>query len=335
MNQPAKGFLKQSKLAYSLLQLLLLMLLLQQKAFADTTLNNLILKNADGLHQFHIAVMYSPDSTIQSTIAEQLSRTLAHIQTNARVSTITTSSNSLAEDNTPDLLIAIGSDNIQIANEHFSRTSKLLIASDPGSFSEKVSTDTQEAVLYMTQPYCRQIQLIKQINDQWRTISYFSSRKKPVDDSRLKQCAIKYDIQTYKVDITDTDHLTKDIKDALNHSDLILALPDKDIFNHHTVKNILLTSYRYRKPVIAFSKNFVTAGGLASIHSDTDQIARSASELIEQYIANDYKFMNTVNYPHFFHIDINTQVFNALDISKPDIDKIKRIIENSDSDNTR
>lgn len=335
MNQPVKGLLKQSKIAYMLLQLLLLMFLLQQRAFSDTTSNNLILANTDGLHEFHIAVMYSPDSTIQSTIAEKLSRTLAHIQTNTRLSTITASSHSLAEDNTLDLLIAIGSNNIKIANENFSKTSKLLIASDPGSFRKKVSTDTQEAVLYMTQPYCRQIQLIKQINDQWRTISYFSSRKKPVDDSRLKRCAIKYDIQTYKVDITDTGHLTEDIKDALNHSDLILALPDKDIYNHHTVKNILLTSYRYRKPVIAFSKNFVTAGALASINSDAGQIARSAVDLIEQYIANDYRFMKTVNYPQLFDIDINSRVFDALDINTPDIDKIKRIIENSDSDNTR
>jgi ABC-type uncharacterized transport system substrate-binding protein len=187
----------------------------------------------------------------------------------------------------------------------------------------------------MTQPYCRQIQLIRLINDQWHSISYFSQQKRPVDDLQLKQCAIKYKFELYQANITDTDKLTNPIKNALKNSDLILALPDKDIFNSKTVKNILLTSYRYRKPVIAFSESFVNAGALASIHSDTEQIAKSASDLIEQYFASDRKFIHSVNYPKSFEIDINRQVFRALNLNIPDMDNIKQVIESTDMKTVR
>jgi putative ABC transport system substrate-binding protein len=80
------------------------------------------------------------------------------------------------------------------------------------------------------------------------------------------------------------DNITDKIKHALHHSDVLLALPDSNIYNSKTVKNILLTSYRYRKPVIGFSKNFVDAGALAAIYSDTEMIAMTASKLIEQYL---------------------------------------------------
>jgi len=335
MSTTEQGVLNKGELPRSLAYLLLLLIfLLPQTIYADTNPTSVDLENRNEPRGFHLALMYSPESTLQSEIAEQLSRTLTRNQSNIRISTITDSINSSSGEIEPDLIVAIGLNNIQSADELFKKTDKLLIASDPGDFIENVNPDIQSTVLYMTQPYCRQIQFLKLIDNQWQTFSYFSNQNAPVDDLELKRCAIKYDIRPYKVNVTDTDQLTHDIKNALKHSDLILAIPDKDIFNSRTVKNILLTSYRYRKPVIAFSKNFVNAGALASIHSNTDQIAKSAGTLIEQYITNDHKFIKSVNYPQLFEMEINRQVFRALNLDIPDIDEIRRVIENSDLEST-
>jgi hypothetical protein len=336
MSTTEQGVLNKGKLSRSLAYLLqLLIFLLPQIIYADSDPNTISQENRDKPREFHLALMYSPESTLQSEIAELLSRTLTNNQSIIRISTITDSSNNSSGNIAADLIVAIGLNNIQSANENFTKTDKLLIASDPGEFNENTNTGIQSAVLYMTQPYCRQIQFIKLIDSQWHTFSYFSNGNTPADDLALKQCAIKYNIRPYKVNVTDTDRLTNDIKNALKHSDLILAIPDKDIFNSRTVKNILLTSYRYRKPVIAFSKNFVNAGALAAIHSNTDQIAKSAGTIIEQYISNDQKFIKSVNYPKLFELDINRQVFRALNLDIPDIDEIKQVIENSDAESTR
>jgi len=171
----------------------------------------------------------------------------------------------------------------------------------------------------MTQSYCRQIKFIRLLNYHWKTISILSSRKKPVDDKPIRRCAKKYDFRIYMVTISAEDNLTGKIKDALKNSDVLLALPDRNIYNSRTVKNILLTSYRYRKPVIAFSRNFVNAGALASIHSNTKQIANSASNIIEQYFDAGAQFKTAINHPESFDLSINRQVFRALDIPPPDI----------------
>jgi ABC-type uncharacterized transport system substrate-binding protein len=130
-------------------------------------------------------------------------------------------------------------------------------------------------------------------------------------------------MDTHEVWASDNAHLSHDIKNALYYSDLLLALPDRTIYNSRTVKNILLTSYRIRKPVIAFSKNFVNAGAIAAIHSDTQQISQSASALVRQYFTNKHVFNKKINYPEDFDISFNRQVFKALGLDIPDLKSIK------------
>ena len=337
-NKAAQGVINKSKSFHFLAHLLLLLsFFLPQNNFADTSTdassNSITLTDKKKVARFHLAVMYSADSSLQTKIAERLPELLT--QSNIQLSMITVTSKVPPEAGRPDLIVVIGSTNIEKANQQFATNDKLFIVSDPSDYSQDSLNNSQTAVLYMTQPYCRQIQFIRQLNDNWETISYFNDINKPIDDSLLKRCAAKYGLKTYPVSVTDTTRLTDDLKNALNHSDLILALPDKDIYNRHTVKNILLTSYRHRKPVISFSRNFVTAGALASIHSNVDQIASSIGALIEQYIANDRRFTEAISYPRSFNIDINEQVFKALDINIPDIEKIKQVIEKQQLENTR
>ena len=78
------------------------------------------------------------------------------------------------------------------------------------------------------------------------------------------------------------------------------------------------------KKNINFSKNFVNAGALASINSDTEQIAQSASDLVEQFFDSGARFKNRVNHPENFNININRQVFRALDQIVPDTSTLKQ-----------
>lgn len=176
----------------------------------------------------------------------------------------------------------------------------------------------------MTQSYCGQIQFIRLLNKNWQTISLLNSDEKPIDKKTIQQCANEFGMKIFTVDVTATENMTRKIKVALDNSDVMLALPDQSIYNSKTVKNILLTSYRKRKPVIAFSKNFVNAGALASIYSDSGQIALSASELIRRYFDSGNKFATQINHPQTFDININKQVFRALELPTPDTEQLKR-----------
>lgn len=274
--------------------------------------------------QHHAYIIYSPDNALHANIVKKLSRDLQLRQPDIIISEITPQEKITITNPAAGIVIGIGGAGIRSATEHYPQTKKLFITTDPNRYQLKINAG--DAVLYMTQPYCRQINFIRQINARWKTISILSSRKKPVDSKPIQQCAEKYGFRIHTVNTTAKDNLTNKIKDALRNSDVLLALPDSSIYNSRTVKNILLTSYRYRKPVIAFSKNFVNAGALASIHSNTEQIAHSASQIIEQYFNAGTKFKEAVNHPDSFDIDINKQVFRALDLPPPDTEKLKKLL---------
>ncbi len=277
-------------------------------------------------------IVYSPDSTLHSNVARKLSENSTLKRSGRIITRVTTKQKIQHIDHNNDIIISVGRAAIQSTNDNYPEIKKLFIVTDPNKYTLK--TAENNATLYMTQSYCRQIKLIKLLDSHWRTISILSSQKKPIDSAPIQQCANRYNIKIYTVKTTSEENQTNKIKDALSHSDVLLALPDSSIYNSKTVKNILLTSYRYRKPVIAFSKNFVNAGALASIHSDTEQIAQSASKIVDRYFEAGELFEKLVNYPDAFDININRQVFRALDLPVPDLERLKQSLQHMTQDNT-
>ena len=271
----------------------------------------------------NIIIIYSSDSRLQSTIAQDLTSQLNRSFDNIRITQISPSDISNRKIN-PGLVIAIGADSINHADISFKRNDKLLISSDPDEYQVSKNIDTERAVLYMSQSYCKKIRLINNINKQWTTFSYLDNKIKPVNNKKISHCANQYGLIANRVSTSQDGYLSQDIKEALENSDLLLALPNKTIYNSKSVKNILLTSYRNRKPVIGFSNNFVKAGALASIHSNPEQITSSVHDLIKQYYENNKHFKNTTNYPVSFDISINKQVFRALNLTIPDVDILKK-----------
>ncbi len=285
----------------------------------------------ENILEHHVFIVYSPDSTLHSNIASKLAENSILKRSDRIITRVTTKEKIQHIDRNSDIIIGVGRAAIQSANEDYPEIKKLFIVTDPNKYRLKAAENN--ATLYMTQSYCRQIKLIKLLDPHWRTISILSSQKKPIDSAPLQQCADRYNIKIYTVETSIEENQTNKIRDALSHSDVLLALPDSSIYNSRTVKNILLTSYRYRKPVIAFSKNFVNAGALASIHSDTEQIAQSASKIVDKYFETGGRFEKPVNYPDTFDININRQVFRALDLPLPDLERLKQSLQHMTQDN--
>jgi len=323
MNKTEQGVQYQRKLTRSLIHILsFLIFCIVHPASAETSAattqqNNNTQKN-------HVFIIFSADNTLHSDIIQKLSDDIRLKLPGIIISKVTPEDKIPQLNSSTDLIIAIGAKGMQSANKHYPETNKLFISTDPKKFRLDTNKNKGDAILYMTQSYCRQLQFIKQLNTKWKTISILSSRENPVDSTTIQQCSNRYDIKVI-IESTDTEeNLTNNIRQALKHSDVLLALPDSNIYNSKSVKNILLTSYRYRKPVIAFSQNFVNAGALASIHSSIEQVSHSASILIQQYFMQDQYFENSVNYPQSFDISINRQVFKALNLSLPDTEKLKQ-----------
>ena len=316
-----QGALQLNKLINLFSCILLFVAILPQNIYAETQSNNTALQKTPLTH--NVFILSSSDNSHHISIVDNILNDSNLKNENIIVSVVPPDNKIDTIDHTTDIIIAIGRDGMISADKEYPDTKKLFISTDPHRYRLDKDINKNDAILYMTQPFCRQIGFIKHLNQDWKTISILNSQNKPVNAKTIQQCANSFDIKAYIVSTTVKENLTNKIKHALNHSDVLLAHPDSTIYNRKNIKNILLTSYRYRKPVIGFSENFVTAGALASINSDTEQIAKSAIKLIAQYFSAGNRFSNQVNYPLDFDININRQVSRALNITIPDIDILK------------
>ena len=321
MNKTEQGVLDQNRLPhlFSLLILLLICFIfpLQLASAANQGLT--------------ILLLHTPENRLQNTIAQKLSVTLAYRLSETAIMSTSNASYDESKIDTNTLVVAIGKDNIVTANKKFPENDKLLLSVRPDD-EGSVSTDGRSSsVLYISQPLCRQLQFVKALNPKWRSIGIIISDSSSLNKAKISACS-NTNMPAVNIGTVDSaGQLSIRLKEILSDSDLLLAQPDNSIFNSKTVKNILLTSYRSRKPVIGFSKSFTKAGALASIYSTPTQIAETATSIIDNYVISGNRFSRKENYPDDFEISINRQVFRALDMDPPDIDKLKDKIDASAS----
>jgi len=312
MNKTEQGVLNSGRLPhlFSLLILLLSFFVLSIPLASATK------------QELTVLLLYTPDNRLQNTIAQKFSVTLAYRLTGTR---ILSSGRAQFDDSKIDsntVIVAIGKENITTANKKYPDNDKLLLSTWPIE-DRAVSSAYRSSLLYITQPLCRQLHFVKTLNPEWKTIGVIINDNPVQNKAEITSCAKKKSLAANITTIDSEGQLTSQLKELLASSDLLLALPDSSIYNSKTVKNILLTSYRLRKPVIGFSKNFSKAGALASIYSTPTQIAETATTIIDDYITSGNRFSQKENYPEDFEISINRQVFRALDMDLPDIEKLK------------
>ena len=282
-------------------------------------------------HELTVFLLYTPENRLHNSIAQKLSVTLPYRLTEKNLlssSSILQDASDVARDT---LIVAIGKDSIISATRRFPENAKLFISTSPADIDDVSSDDSKISFLYIIQPLCRQVQFIKALNPKWNSIGLIIGDHSTIDEEDINACKSSNTLGVNTATIDSAKQLTIRLNEILSSSDLLLAQPDSSIYNSKTVKNILLTSYRSRKPVIGFSKNFTKAGALASIYSTPTQIAETATSIIEQYITSGKRFSLKESYPDDFEISINRQVFRALDLETPDIENLKDAIDDSTS----
>lgn len=111
---------------------------------------------------------------------------------------------------------------------------------------------------------------------------------------------------------------------VLRESDVLLALPDRVVWNRDTLHSLLLTSYRYHDPVVGFSAAYGKAGALLSLYTTPEQVARQTAETILAWAQGER--IPRVQAPKYFTVDVNSQVARSLGLTLPDEAALKESI---------
>ncbi len=132
----------------------------------------------------------------------------------------------------------------------------------------------------------------------------------PANENRLPDILASAKAAGFEVNIAllkPDDNPIQIIEPVVKSSDFFVVIPDRKLINQLAAKWVLPLSYRYRKPVIAYSQKYVEAGALASVFSSPEDVAVSIADSVLKVAANGNRSAR-------FSVSLNSSVARSLGI---------------------
>ena len=174
-----------------------------------------------------------------------------------------------------------------------------------------------QSAIYLDQPFERQALLIRLALPDVRRVGVLLSTEQSGLVSELDAALRAQRLSLVYATLTEGERLITPLETVLSEADLLLALPDPLVFNRNTAQSLFLTSYRYRDPVLGYSRSLTRAGALLSLHSSPAQIGRQAAEWVANAIQGSAVRLPPPAYPSYFSVSINDQVARSLGFTLP------------------
>ena len=169
--------------------------------------------------------------------------------------------------------------------------------------------ETNITAIFSGQPIQRQISLALSINNEtgrlsipWSKVSQLNK----IEEQYKKFPHIRWNIPMIRGESRDQTNISK----SLHNADALIAIDDTDIYNANSLRSILLSAYRLRKPMIGPGPAFVKAGAMASVYSDLDDYLNELESLIREFLESGE--VPEPRWPNNFDIIISDNVARSL-----------------------
>lgn len=224
----------------------------------------------------------------------------------------------------PDLIVSAGAEALQRALASGGTTPIIATLLPRQSYEKIIAQSGQQrariTAIYLDQPPARQASFLRHLLPDKKRIGMLLSSETKGQAGQYRQ-AFRSAGLTLDSEESDTPNtLLPAVNALLPRVNVLLAIPDGTIYKRDNIKAILVTSFRYQRPVVAFSASFVSAGALAALHTTPAQTARQTAELINGLGAT----LPPPTPPSQYAITINSSVAQALGLAIPDEAAIRR-----------
>lgn len=225
----------------------------------------------------------------------------------------------------PELIVTVGSEALRKTLGRGDNTTPIIATLLPRQNYEKIIAESRRntgriTAIYLDQPPARQAAFLNHLlPGQKRAGMLFSSETRNTASqyrTAFANAGLKLDSEDADTDST----LLPALNSLLSRVNVLIAIPDSSIYRRNNIKAILITSFRYQRPVIGYSPAFVNAGALAALHTTPAQIARQTADTIIGHGTN----LPAPSGPSQFAIAINNNVAQALGLNIPDEASIRR-----------
>lgn len=199
-------------------------------------------------------------------------------------------------------------------------TGAVLSALIPRTSFEKVlrvsgrHASSKWTAVYLDQPLSRQLTLIHMALPQAKRVGVLLGADAALKTTSLRALAQSHSLSLTDVTTTGQGNLFADLQRVLEDSDVLWALPDPLVFNSSSIQNMLITTFRARVPVVAFSPAYVRAGALLGLFTTPEQTGRQVAAMVLDAL-HGRTWPDQPMESNDFEVAVNEQVASALGLT--------------------
>ncbi len=276
--------------------------------------------------EVNIAFIAEDDGRKQQELLEKTKHYLGELLPNAQLHLISfEDEKSINDINKYRLIISIGSDLTQkLLYKNSLPPTLVTFTSSMGYYQLENPKNHKISAIFLDQSAERYLSLIKIISPKTSVISLMYSDYSEKFQAELIQSAKKNNLSLITKKIKSSSDIYLALDEISKESDILIAIPDPEIYNRQTIKSIFLTTYQGGIPIIGFSGSYTKAGAISSIHSDTNDIAKQIAESIAYFSQRGE--IPEKSHPKHFKVSTNTKVAHSLGIKLQSTELIEQQI---------
>ena len=187
-------------------------------------------------------------------------------------------------------------------------------------------SDSPFSAIYLNQSLGRQLDLIQLALPQRPLIGVLLGSLSSLQIPLLEDERRKRSMNVLHTQVDANESMFTKLQALLESSQILLALPDPQVYNSGTLQNILLSALRAGVPMVSFSPAYVKAGALMAIYSTPAQVGKQASQLVRAVLQG--KELAPPQYPRDFWIEVNGSLARSmnLELDAPTLtERLKRL----------
>jgi ABC-type uncharacterized transport system substrate-binding protein len=237
-------------------------------------------------------------------------------------------------DGEPDLIVTVGT-RAALAVRQLRSGAPVLYTLIPRATYSNLSDsgrlscpDTRCSAIFIDQPVDRLFAVIAAAFPDRHRIGVLLGPTSAAGERALTEQAEARNLSINSLRISEQAALLESLDDILKRSDLLLAIPDPLVYNRRTAKSILLTTYRYRTPVLGYSKAYADAGAAVSVYSTPEQVAAQTAGFIVHALRHDE--LPAPQFPVRYRIRLNRHVAESLGLNAANNPALQKMMKDAD-----
>ncbi|MER2514441.1 MAG: ABC transporter substrate binding protein [Nitrosomonas ureae] len=263
-----------------------------------------------------VLIMLSSSGGAYAEVADVLQAELQKSSIKVSVSVIGQQTVEELSTHHPQLLVTVGTKAaqmaFQISNARYPVISTLLpkTSFDNLLATQRLSDAKRFTAIYIDQPIGRQLDLVRIVLGSGRRVSVVLGPESSRNLDQMVTAAESRGLTLVAERIERSSELYPALQRLMSVSDAMVVVPDVQIANSETAQNLLLTSFRFRLPVVGYSAGYVKAGALMGVYTTPAQIGVEAGDLVRLVLKGNWPI--SPRFPRNFSVGINGHIARSL-----------------------